>query len=267
MDVTRTFPDNTMIQSERGQLALTHMLRALMAFFPNMGYAQHSAFVAGIVLIVMGWEREEEAFWILAQLFDKTKGLPSPLLFSLSPPLSLLSPPNTHTQDPWLSDESMRRWTTCARLSRRPTRPSPTTSLHTASPSTSSCTAGSPLSSPTTSPSPSPSPSGTSSSPAATSFVLPSPWPSWITLEVSLFLPFICHLISILDFLFLVFSIFRLSIFRLSIFSSFFFVEELVCLDANAIVQYFNHLPPSLFDKDQPLLDDAFTHWCHIRKR
>jgi Rab-GTPase-TBC domain len=43
--------------------------------------------------------------------------------------------------------------------------------------------------------------------------------------------------------------------------------EDLVGRDANAIVQYFNHLPPSLFDKDQPLLDDAFTHWSHIRKR
>lgn len=75
MDVTRTFPDNAMIQSAQGQRALTQILRALMSFYPAMGYAQHSAFVAAVVLIVMGAEREEEAFWVLAQMFDKSKGL------------------------------------------------------------------------------------------------------------------------------------------------------------------------------------------------
>jgi Rab-GTPase-TBC domain len=86
MDVMRTFPDDTMIQSEQGQQSLTRILHALMTIYPAMGYAQHSAFVAGMVLIVMGWEREEDAFWILVQLFEKAKGIhppQSPSIFSL----------------------------------------------------------------------------------------------------------------------------------------------------------------------------------------
>lgn len=74
MDVTRIFPDHKFIQSELGQASLRNLLVALLAHYPNMGYSQGSAFVAGVVLMVMGWEREEDAFWILVQLFEKPKG-------------------------------------------------------------------------------------------------------------------------------------------------------------------------------------------------
>ncbi len=51
------------------------MLTALNTLFPSMGYSQNTAFVAGVVLIVMGWEHEEDAFWVLAHLYDPVKGI------------------------------------------------------------------------------------------------------------------------------------------------------------------------------------------------
>lgn len=201
LDVTRTFPDNAMVQSERGQQALIHLLHALVAYFPSMGYSQHFAFVAGMVLIVMGWEREEDAFWVLAHLFDKAKGplAPGRVDASVDYVRSALeaSHPNLaeHLEAHRITlDVFVHRWLT-----------------------------------------------------TIFSYDLPLPfalvvWDLILTCG-HLFGPALA--LAMLDHS----------------------REALVARDANGIVQYFNHLPPALFGKDTTLLDDAFIHWSHIRKR
>lgn len=70
LDVPRTFPDNTWIQSEHGQEALRRVLSAFAHHNPRIGYCQGMNFVAAILLVVMEHD-EEAAFWVLASLIDE----------------------------------------------------------------------------------------------------------------------------------------------------------------------------------------------------
>lgn len=70
LDVPRTFPNNTWIQSENGQAALRRVLLAFAHHNPRIGYCQGMNFVAAILLVVMEHD-EEAAFWVLASLIDE----------------------------------------------------------------------------------------------------------------------------------------------------------------------------------------------------
>ncbi|KAL4443069.1 hypothetical protein ABPG77_008560 [Micractinium sp. CCAP 211/92] len=69
LDVPRTFPTNGWVQSEAGQSALRHVLRAFAHHNPRVGYCQSMNYVAAMLLLVLGRD-EEDAFWVLASLID-----------------------------------------------------------------------------------------------------------------------------------------------------------------------------------------------------
>ncbi|KAL4457817.1 hypothetical protein ABPG75_012682 [Micractinium tetrahymenae] len=69
LDVPRTFPSNEWVQSEAGQSALRHVLRAFAHHNPRVGYCQSMNYVAAMLLLVLGHD-EEDAFWVLASLID-----------------------------------------------------------------------------------------------------------------------------------------------------------------------------------------------------
>lgn len=69
LDVPRTFPGNGWIQGCRGQTLLKRVLSAFAAHCPEVGYCQGMNYVAGLLLLVLGYD-DEATFWVLASLID-----------------------------------------------------------------------------------------------------------------------------------------------------------------------------------------------------
>ncbi|CDW54520.1 RabGAP-TBC domain containing protein [Trichuris trichiura] len=67
-DVTRTFPDHKFFdESGRGQHSLFNVMKAYSLYDREVGYCQGSAFVVGMLLLLMP---EEEAFAVLLKLME-----------------------------------------------------------------------------------------------------------------------------------------------------------------------------------------------------
>eukprot|EP01111_Echinosteliopsis_oligospora_P012649 TRINITY_DN4360_c0_g1_i1.p1 TRINITY_DN4360_c0_g1~~TRINITY_DN4360_c0_g1_i1.p1 ORF type:complete len:374 (+),score=29.55 TRINITY_DN4360_c0_g1_i1:96-1217(+) len=69
-DATRTFPDNTSIQSEEVQIVLKRILGAILVYLPETAYFQGISYIVAVALYVMGYDREEEVFWIVSTLLQ-----------------------------------------------------------------------------------------------------------------------------------------------------------------------------------------------------
>lgn len=201
MDVTRVFPENSIIQCDNGQLALTHLLYALMAYYPNMGYSQNTAFVAGIALLALGYAREEDAFWVLIQLFEKPKG---PLVHGRVDAAVEYVRAVLEASYPELADHLASQKITLDVFVHR-----------------------------------------------------------WLTTLFSYDLP-LAFTLRAWDLLLTCGHLFAPALALALLDHS---RAQLMEFDADGIVKYFNHLPPSLFAAKGTLLDDALTHWRFIRKK
>jgi len=69
-DVTRTYPNNPFFEFGKGTQLLFSVLKAYSIYDQNIGYCQGMGFVAGHLLMYMP---EEDAFWVMVQLFRKPK--------------------------------------------------------------------------------------------------------------------------------------------------------------------------------------------------
>jgi len=69
-DVTRTYPNNPFFEFGKGTQLLFSVLKAYSVYDQNIGYCQGMGFVAGHLLMYMP---EQDAFWVMVQLFRKPK--------------------------------------------------------------------------------------------------------------------------------------------------------------------------------------------------
>lgn len=70
-DVQNTFRQHPTFQSREGVAALRRLLVAVAQHSPAAGYVCGLNYVASFLLIVLGLDKEEEAFWTLAALFEE----------------------------------------------------------------------------------------------------------------------------------------------------------------------------------------------------
>ncbi|CAG5958545.1 unnamed protein product [Menidia menidia] len=85
LDLQRSFPTHRSLMGEspeaiEGQAKLFRVLIAYAKYNPQVGYSQGMSYIAAVLLMQLG--EEEEAFWALAALLDKSKYLAE--LFDLS---------------------------------------------------------------------------------------------------------------------------------------------------------------------------------------
>jgi len=76
LDCPRTFPNNTWVQSDVGQVSLQRVLYAFAGENRSIGYCQGMNYVAAMLLLVLEYD-EEAAFWILCRLVghDRQEGI------------------------------------------------------------------------------------------------------------------------------------------------------------------------------------------------
>lgn len=70
-DINRTFPCHPIFQTNEGTECLKNVLSVFALTNPQTGYAQGLNFVAGMLIIVLGREAEEDVFWTLTCVVNK----------------------------------------------------------------------------------------------------------------------------------------------------------------------------------------------------
>jgi len=69
-DLHRTYPKHPVIDTPEGIGTLGRILSAFAVHDPHVGYVQGLNFITGLILIVLGAEAEEQAFWVLASAVE-----------------------------------------------------------------------------------------------------------------------------------------------------------------------------------------------------